>query len=111
VSTDFVITAENQPQKFFDVSFKGAAKTYSFDFSPWAEDNHDVTTATWEVITGTATVSGTTLVSNLAAALVTFPSEGGQLLKLTSTTSAEKYVAYLDILVKDPQAAVEDYRL
>lgn len=104
---DFTITAQNNIQPFTDIAYKGAAKTYSFDFNPWAEDNHDVTSVTWDVQSGQAAISGQALVANVASALVTFAEEGGNLIKITATTSAEKYVVYLDVPVKDLLLATE----
>lgn len=112
MSTKFVITANNNSQLFRDVSFNGSAKSYSLDFSPWAEDNHAVTSATWEVVTGNASVSGETLASNVASALVTFSDVGGVLIKLTAATGTETYVAYFDVLVRDVcVAGSDDYGL
>ncbi len=111
MTTRFTITSENNPQKFFDVSFKDAAITYRLDFNPWAEDNHDVITATWTVKAGSATISGETLVSNVATALITFSDAGRSLIQVKAATSAETYVAYLDVLAKDPQLPIGDYGL
>jgi hypothetical protein len=106
---DFVITANGAPKKYFDYTFKGSINTYSFDFSPWADDNHDVSSAAWEVIAGNASVSGASLTDNVATAQVTFSDSGGSLIKVTATTATEKYVAYLDVLAKDPMTATNDY--
>lgn len=113
MATEFVITAENNPQVFKDVGFKDGAITYSFDFSPWAEENHNVTSVTWTVKSGTAAVSGQALTSNVATALVTFSDAGRSLIQVKAATSAETYVAYLDLLSKDPSIPVgsSDYGL
>ena len=52
MSTDFVITSENNPDLFRDTTSKAEAKTYSFDFTPWEEDNSTITSATWTVEAG-----------------------------------------------------------
>lgn len=110
MATDFVITAENNPQIFRDVSFKDAAVQYSFDFSPWADDNAALTSAAWTVKAGTATVSGAALASNVATALVTFGSAGSSLIQIKGvTTSNGTYVAYLDVIARDILDATSDY--
>lgn len=113
MATEFTLTAENNPEIFRDIAMKDGKKTYSFDFKPWAEENHDITTVTWTVKAGQAAVSGQALASNVATALVTFSQEGGNLIQIKgATASNEVYIAYLDVLAKDPQAAtVNDYGL
>jgi len=109
MTNSFVIRANGNPQKFTDVTFKGAAVTYSFDFAPWAEDNSTVTSVSWSVESGDASISGATLTGTMASALVTTPEAGRSVIKITATTGTEKYVAYLDVLAKDLQCPVSDY--
>jgi len=109
MATEFYITAENNPQKLSDVSFKDAVKSYSLDFSPWAEDNNTVTAVTWTVKSGQASVSGQALASNVATAQVTFSQEGGSLIQIKAETGTETYILYLDILAKDPDLSTDDY--
>lgn len=112
MSTKFVISSENNVQKFHDVTFKGGAVKYSFDFSPWADDNATVTAVTWTVKAGSATISGDALASNVATALVTFGNVGSTLIQVKATTTSNGiYVAYLDVLAKDPQTGTSDYGL
>lgn len=111
MATEFVITAENNAQILKDVGFKDGATTYSIDFSPWAEKNHDVNTVTWTVKSGSATVSSAALTSNVATGLVTFVAAGRSLIQIKAASSVETYVAHLDLLVKDPRAAIGDYGL
>ena len=106
MASEFTLTAENNPEIFRDVAMKDGKKTYSFDFGPWAEDNHDITAVTWTVKAGQAAVSGQALTSNVATALVTFSQSGGSLIQVKAeTASNEVYVAYLDVMAKDPEAA------
>jgi hypothetical protein len=111
MATEFILTAENNPEIFRDVTFKDAKKTYSFDFTPWAEDNHDVTTVTWTVQSGQAAVSGQALTSNVATALVTFSQAGRSLIQVKgATASNEVFIAHLDVVAKDPEAVfIDDY--
>ena len=80
-----------------------SAKTYEIDFSPWAEEFNNVTTVTWTVKNGQAAVSGETLSSNVATALITFNTEGRNLIQIKGDSGTEISVVYLDILVKDPE--------
>jgi hypothetical protein len=101
LSKNFVITPSNNPQPIFDMVYKADAETYSIDFSPWCEQNHNLTSVTWVSQMGQAGISGAALVGNVASALVTFSEAGGNLIKITATTSAEVHVVYLDVLAKD----------
>ena len=112
MATEFVITADNNQEIYKDVTMKDGAKTYSFDFSPWAEDNNTVTTVTWTVKSGQAAVSGQALASNVATALVTFSQAGKSLIQIKGASATETQIAYLDVIAKDPSAKyVDDYGL
>lgn len=105
----FYITTENNNEIFRDVTFKDSALTYTFDFSPWAEENGTITTVTWTVKSGQATVSGTGLTNNVATGVITFSQAGGSLIQIKATNGTETYVAHLDVLAKDPQRGTDDY--
>ncbi len=113
MATDFVITSENNPQLFRDVASKGDAITYSFDFSPWAEDNSTITTATWTVEAGQAAITSKTLSSNVITSLITLSESGGSLIKLIADSGTQIKVVWLDILAKDFKVlqAGNDYHL
>lgn len=112
MATDFTVAASGNPQLFRDVGFKDGAIRYAFDFSPWEEDNGAVTSVTWTVKSGSATVSADTLSSSVARALVTFGDAGGSLIQIKAVTAANgTYVAYLDVLAKDPNGGTNDYGL
>lgn len=113
MSRKFVITSSHNQQKFNDVSFKGAAVKYEFDFRPWSNDvGGSVTGVTWEVVSGNGSVSGASLTDGVATALVTMSDQGGVLVKVTaSTASSGVYVAFLDVLVKDILTGTDDYGL
>ena len=113
MSTDFVITSENNPELFRDTTSKGAAKTYSFDFTPWQEDNSSLSSAAWTTEAGQAAITGEALASGIATALITTTESGGSLIKLVATTATEIKVIWLDILAKDMKVlqAGSDYSL
>lgn len=108
MSKKIFITSEDNPKRYYDRAFVGDARTYSFDFSQWAEENNNVTAVTFEVVAGSAGITGETLASNVATALITTSEITGVLIKITATTGTEIYVAYLDIIVKDPKTQFND---
>lgn len=109
MSKDYVITANNNQEIFRDKVFKGDARTYQFDLSPWAEANNTITGVTWTVEVGQAAISGETLNSNVASALITFSESGGNLIKAVCATGTETYVIWLDVLAKDLKLPDDDY--
>ena len=113
MATDFVITSENNPQLFRAVVSKADATTYSFDFTPWEEDNSTITSATWTVEAGQAAITSKTLSNGIITALITTTESGGSLIKLVATTAAQIKVVWLDILAKDFKVlqAGNDYNL
>lgn len=101
MARDYFITARNNPDVFRDVQKKGGVETYTFDASAWAEDNNTITTATWSVEKGNATISGQALASNVASAQVSFPEAGGSLIKLLLDTGTELFVVHVDVIARN----------
>lgn len=108
---DYVITSENNPQIFKDANNKDAVITYQFDYAPWAEENNAVTTVTWTLKSGQATISGETLSSNVASAQIALDEIGSALYEVKAETGTEKYVTFLDIFIRDQNRIVNDYGL
>jgi hypothetical protein len=109
MTTSFIVTAKGAPDYFRDNVSKGDADTYSFDFTPWQEANHTITSATWTVESGNASVSGKVLASGVASALVTFTDPGRSLISILATTATEKKKAWLEVVAKDQSVCVDDY--
>lgn len=103
-----IVRAFRNPKTTKDTVNIDSAKTYEIDFSPWAEEFNTVTAVTWTVKSGQAAISNETFASNVATALITFTSEGRNLIQIKGTTGTEIAVIYLDILVKDPET-FDDY--
>lgn len=107
----YFITADNNPRIFKDTDNKDSIKTYEFDFSSWEEDNSAVTSVTWEVQSGQASIGNEALASSVASAQITLSEVGGSVIKITAATGTQTYVTKLDILTKDPNRTVHDYGL
>lgn len=109
MSTDFVVTARNNPNIFVDNVSKGDAVTYQFDFTPWQEDNSNITSVTWTVESGQAAVSGQALASGVASALLTFSEAGRNIISVLATTATQKKKVWLDVISRDQDLIVNDY--
>lgn len=105
---DFYIDSNNRQQVRRVLQFKGDARQHSFDFGPWADDNGTVTTATWTVESGQATISGKTLASNVASAIITTPEADNGMITLSVTDGTHTKVVYIRYRCKDPQAVITD---
>ena len=101
-SNKFVIKAFDTQQTFKDNVSIDTARTYTIDLSPWAEENNNITTATWTVKSGAASVTNKTLASNVVSALITFSSAQNNLIKIKLETGTEIRIVWLDIHVFDP---------
>lgn len=111
MATEFYVTANRKPDQYSDNVSLNDAVTYSFDFSPWAEDNSNVSSVTWTVESGQAAVSGQALASNVASALLTFSSSGKNLISILATTATQKKKIWLETYVKDVNIYPDDYGL
>jgi hypothetical protein len=91
----------NNSPKFNDIVSINDIKTYEIDFKAWAADNHNVNSVDWSVVSGQASINSTSLTSNIASAVIEFNQANNILIKITATTSVEKYIVWLEIKVKD----------
>lgn len=105
------VTARRSRQTERLLAFKGGAEAVEFDFSAWADDNGTVTAVTWTLKSGQAAISGQTLTSNVASALITTSEQGASLVQIVATAGSNKYVANLEIRAKDPEYPSQDYGL
>jgi len=110
MAENYTLRASNNPDVIRDTALINSAKTFSFNVSPWQENNNTVTSVTWTLKSGQAAITGAALAANVASALLTFGEAGRSKVQVKFTTTVETFVIYLDILVKDPNAGiVEDY--
>lgn len=109
MSTDFVVASKNINDRFSDNVSKGDVLTYTFDFSPWAEDNNPLTSVTWVCESGGVVISNQSLVDNVATARLAFNEQGRSLISLLAETSAEKKKIWLEVRAKDVYGFTYDY--
>ena len=102
MSKDYYVRAVDNPNIMQDQFNINAKRTYNFDFSPWSEDNNNITSATWTVKTGQASITGQSLSSNVATAQIEGTEEGRSIIEILADTGTEKYSAYLNLYVRDP---------
>lgn len=109
MSTDFVVSAKNNPTRLQSNVSKGDAELYTIDFTPWQEDNDTIISTTWTLESGDAAITGQSLVSGVASALVTFTNSGRNMVSVLATTATAKKKAWIEILARDQQLSVDDY--
>jgi len=90
-------------------TYKGEVEPVTVDFSPWAEDNGTVSTVTWSVKAGSATISGQALASNSASAVITTASEGGSLIEVKGSGATHTKILNLRVYARDPVQNTNDY--
>jgi hypothetical protein len=110
ITNKFTIKAFDTNTEFKDNLSIGSARNYKIDLSPWAEENGNITSATWTVKRGSASVSNKTLSSNVVNALITFNSAETNLIKIELDTGAAKKIVWLTVRVYNPEDNyVRDY--
>lgn len=111
MSTNYNVPAQAKPDRFTDEVSLNDAKLYKFDFTPWQEDNADITSVTWTVETGNAAVSSESETNGVAQALVTFNESGVQLITVLADTGSQKKKVWLEVRVHDYKYPDNDYGL
>jgi len=105
---DFYVMDKTRQQVRQLLQFKGDIKALSVDFSSWADDNAAVTSATWSVESGQASIGTEALASNIASCLVTTSESGWSMIKLTVTDGTHTQAIYIKCRAKDPQTVTSD---
>lgn len=98
----YYVTSERRLEPIFREMPEGEAETIRFDLTPWEEDNGTVTTATWTVKSGQASVSGAALTSSIASALVTASQSGKSRIEVSFTDGTETTVRNIFIIAREP---------
>lgn len=107
---DYTITAFKHPAKPIASRLAvGDNQEYSLDFSPWAEEYNGITSATWTVESGDASITNTVLAGNITTANITQSDEGKSLIKVSATDGTLVKNIYLDLYFYDPEEFFEDY--
>ena len=88
--------------------YKGEARVRTADWTVMAEKlGTSVSTVTWSVDSGTATITGEALASNVATALITTGSTGCALIKVVATMADGQIDNhYFKINVSEPSCVV-----
>jgi len=87
---------------------KGEAETIKFDLKPLEEDIGTVNSVTWTVKSGQAAVSGESLSSSIASALITVSEVGRSRIEVQFTDGTEIAVRTLFIRAREPQTTAND---
>lgn len=106
MSNRFIVAENGNPGIFTDICGVGESRTYSFDFSPWVEDNAALTGVVWSVEAGGVTVGVPVLTGSVSSVLLSAPSSGNSLLKVTGSSVSAVRVVYLVVRVVEPIVAV-----
>lgn len=108
--TDFVIDSQTRQQVLRILQFAGDVVTHRLDFNPWADDNGTVTSVTWTVESGSASIAGSALSSNTASTRVTTTDADSGIIKAVATDGTRSKAIYIYYVCKDPSATtIIDY--
>lgn len=109
MSVRFVLTSKTKVDVFRDTASLNDVIKYEFDLTPWQDDNATVTSVTWTVESGEASIASAALASGVASALVTLNQAGKALISLLINTASVKKKIWLEIGVKDLEMPSDDY--
>lgn len=109
MSTRYNITAKQPMDTFENVVSLNDVVEYEFDATGWEADNADITSATWTVESGSATVSGQAVTDGVVSALVTYNQAGRVLISVLLNTATVKKKLWLVANVKDREIMTDDY--
>ena len=105
---EFAVTTNRNREIDKLLIMDGQTETVKFNVAPWEGDNGTVTSVTWALVSGNATISNEALASSVASARVSGSSAGKSLVKLTLTTTGNVGIVYFEVYVRDPQVVVGD---
>ena len=84
------------------LAFKNEAQKVQFDFAPWETENGTITSVTWTVETGQATVTSESLASSKASAIISTPEYGRSSITIKATSDTGLVmVTTLNVTAKD----------
>ena len=106
---NIVITSTRQRQHERISTLKESAETITIDYSPWAEDNGDVSAAVASIEGGQASVSNENLTSNAKTLVLTTPESGISNIKIKATAGNNIHVLNILVKTKEIYAVNEDY--
>lgn len=109
MATTFTLPSKTTFDVFTDVPSLGDIVTYSIDCSAWEDDNSTISSATWTVEAGNASVSNQSVLDGVLSALVNFTECGKVLISILVTTATQKKKIWLEAYVKDLNRLTDDY--
>lgn len=104
MGTRFAVTAKHTADVYADEIVVGDSVSYSFDATPWQEDNSTITSAAWVLESGNVTVTDKTLVSGVASALISSSEPGRSIVSVLLQTATAKKKIYLVVHATDNTA-------
>jgi len=104
-----VVTAKMNADTLYAKLQKGDTELFEIDFKPWQSDNDNLVAVSWTVESGSATISGQSLTSGVASALVAAAEYGTTIISITATTATRTKKVRLQITARKPPHYMGDY--
>jgi len=106
--TDFFVSNEQRIGVREIIHYKGDIKKHSVDFSMWVDDNATVTSVTWTIESGQASITSESLSSNKSTIVVSTTESGFSMLKAVATDGTHGEAVYIELRARDPQTFFRD---
>ncbi len=102
----YYITSQTRQDVIDIPAMIGDDQQISVDFRAWAEDNSALTSATWAIAAGDASVDGTSLSGSVATARITTTNAGNSLITVSATDGTRTKKQFFRIAAKDPSTSI-----
>lgn len=99
---EYVVRANDRMSVRRALLLQGAVVPVQVDFAPWAEDGGVVTSVTWTVKSGNAAISGESLTSNVASAVLTVADQGHSMIEVLASGATHTIPFRLAVYARDP---------
>lgn len=105
MSKTYIPLPGKKNESYTRVMAKGETETIKFDLKPIEEDFGAISTVTWTLKAGTASIASETLSSSVASALITTSEVGNSRIEVSFSDGTETTVRTLFIQAREPKAA------
>jgi len=112
MATTFILPTKTRIDEFTDTVSEGDVTKYSFDCTPWQDDNETITAASWTCIAGAVSITNTLNTAGVVSANIGTNQAGTALITiLLQTASGLTKKIWLYLRVKSRLTSGDDYGL
>jgi len=104
--TNFVVTSKDNPRQQYDEVSKNDSVKYTIDFTPWQDDNDTVTSITWTLESGQASIGTPSTTAAVSSCVISFPQAGRSMISVLATTATLTKKYWMNIMAYDEKLSI-----